>query len=54
MDIEFDYDELERCEECGSTEDVKYRTDPYRSELYGDDSKRYICDSCYKISCEEI
>ena len=46
-----------RCETCQALyerADLEYTEDPYSSEINGDDSKHWLCESCLYESPMEI
>jgi hypothetical protein len=43
-----------KCYQCGSTEKVEKRVNPYSEDVEGDKTKRYICDKCYNEALSDI
>lgn len=46
--------EPEECSVCGGTENLIYGPDPFDSEILGDDTDVWLCETCYWISSDEI
>lgn len=42
------------CQNCGSTKDLKFTANPYASEIGGDDTPGWYCDSCLVNSAMDI
>lgn len=43
-----------RCEQCGSTDGVKFVEDPFAAEIRGDFTKHFLCPDCIQLSADEI
>ena len=43
-----------KCNVCGTSEDLIWAADPYRSELHGDDDPIWLCSKCRQDSAEAI
>ena len=41
------------CDTCNAP-DSQWRCDPYDSEILNNYSKKFMCDNCYNLRCEEI
>ena len=42
------------CEQCGSTDGVKFVEDPFAAEIRGDFTKHFLCPDCIQLSADEI
>lgn len=44
-----------RCENCGKQDDtVRYTTNPFAEEVYGEKVYVTICSQCYQELCDDI
>lgn len=48
------YCKNKKCVECGTKEKVQHITDAYESDLHGDRSLVYICDSCNDEKAQDL
>lgn len=44
----------DECEYCGSIENVKLQSNPYASEICGDDTEHTLCGDCVAEAAEDI
>ena len=45
---------IDCCAYCKSTENVTFTSDPFQSEINGDDTEMFICAECYHDSLMDI
>ncbi len=43
-----------KCEYCGSKENVEFQQDPYQAEINNDFTDHWLCDECVELAGDEI
>lgn len=45
---------MKKCSRCSSTDNVTFDSDPYQSEIHGDETPVYLCERCRWESAWDI
>lgn len=43
-----------KCEDCGEIKECTWTSDPFRDEIYGDETKHWLCEDCCFDSAQDI
>lgn len=57
MPTDFDIEnlrEIRKCDYCEEITTCQFVVDPYSFEIFGDDTKHWICDNCQIQSAQDI
>jgi len=43
-----------KCEDCGTSKNVRHQPCPYAFEMFGDDTLMYLCNNCSEERAQDI
>ena len=54
VSCDIDREIADKCEDCGTVEDVVYCECPFRADVYNETVMVYLCDGCHYERCMNI